>query len=71
MSQYNFPTLLLDLDWIVHNELCGSNHFPFFLNNIDPDIVEQVLRRKLNKANFRIFVIRDFMWTLPRMLMIL
>ena len=23
-----FPTLLLDYDWKVHDELCGSDHFP-------------------------------------------
>ena len=28
-----YPTLLLDYEWKVHDDLCGSDHFPIFLNN--------------------------------------
>ena len=45
-----YPTLLLDYDWKVHDDLCGSDHFPVFLNNIGPDVDEPVSRWKLNKA---------------------
>ena len=33
-----FPTLLLDYDWKVYDDLCGSDHFPVLLNNIGPDL---------------------------------
>ena len=49
-----FPTLLLDYDWKVHDDLCGSDHFPI-LNNIGQDIDEPVSRWKLNKANWAQF----------------
>ena len=48
-----FPTLLYD--WKVHDDLCGSDHFPIFLNNIGPDLDEPVSRWKLNKANWAQF----------------
>ena len=50
-----FPTLLLDYDWKVHDDLCGSDHFPGLLNNIGPDLDEPVSRWKLNKANWAQF----------------
>ena len=51
-----FPTLVLDYDWIVHDGLCGSDHFSIFLNNnIGPDIDEPASRWKLNKANWTQF----------------
>ena len=33
------PSLLLDLHWSVHDDLCGSDHFPViveFENQLDP-----------------------------------
>ena len=45
----------MDYDWKVHDDLCGSDHFPIFLNNIGPDIDEPVSRWKLNKANWAQF----------------
>ena len=50
-----FPTLLLDYDWNVHDDLCGSDHFPIFLNNIGSDIDEPISRWKLKKANWAQF----------------
>ena len=44
-----FPTLLLDYDWKVHDDLCGSDHFPIPLNNIGPDSDKHVSRWKLKK----------------------
>ena len=51
-----FPALLLDYDWTVHDDLCGSGQFPIFLNNIGPDIDEPISRWKLNKANWTQFL---------------
>ena len=45
----------MDYDWKVHNDLCGSYHFPILLNNIGPDLDEPVSRWKLNKANWAQF----------------
>ena len=42
-------------DWKVHDDLCGSDHFPIHLNNIGPDVDEPVSRWKLNKANWAQF----------------
>ena len=50
-----FPTLLLDYDWKVHDDLGGSDHFPVLLNNIRPDVEEPVSRWKLNNANCAMF----------------
>ena len=45
----------MDYDWKVHDDLCGSDHFPILLNNIGPDLDEPVSRWKLNKANWAQF----------------
>ena len=45
----------MDYDWKVHDDLCGSDHFPIFLNNIGPALDEPVSRWKLNKANWAQF----------------
>ena len=50
-----FPTFLLDYDWKVHDDLCGSDHYPIILNNIGQDIDEHVSRWKLSKANWAQF----------------
>ena len=39
----------------IHDDLCGSDHFPVLLNNIGPDVDEPVSRWKLNKANWAQF----------------
>ena len=69
-----FPTLLLNYDWKVHDDLCGSDHFPIFLNNIGPDIDEPVSRWKFNKANwaqFQTLCAHEFLKILCGRLMIL
>ena len=45
----------MDCDWKVHDDFCGSDHFPILLNNIGPDVDEPVSRWKLNKANWAQF----------------
>ena len=39
----------------MHDDLCGSDHFPVLLNNIGPDFDEPVSRWKLNKASWAQF----------------
>ena len=46
------PTLLLDYKWKVHDDLCGSDHFPIFLNNIASGVEEPSEKWKLNKADW-------------------
>ena len=49
------PTLLLDSEWKVHDDLCGSDHFPIFFNNIVPQLEEPITRWKLTKADWPSF----------------
>lgn len=50
-----YPTLLLDYEWVVHDDLCGSDHFPIFLKNIADDLEEPAAKWKLNKADWQTF----------------
>ena len=50
-----YPTLLSDYEWKVHDDLCGSNHFPIFLNNIESGVEEPSEKWKLNKADWPSF----------------
>ena len=50
-----YPTLLLDYEWKVHDDPCGSDHFPIFLNNIAPQLEEPITRWKLTKADWPSF----------------
>ena len=50
-----YPTLLLDYKWKVHDDLCGSDHFPLFLNNIASGLEEPSEKWKLNKADWPSF----------------
>ena len=43
------------LEWKVHDDLCGSDHFPIFLNNIASQLEEPITRWKLIKADWRSF----------------
>ena len=46
-----YPTLLLEYEWKVHDDLCGSDHFPIFLNTIASEVEELSEKWKLNKAD--------------------
>ena len=48
-----YPTLLLEEK--VHDDLCGNDHFPIFLNNIGSGIEEPSEKWKLNKADWPSF----------------
>ena len=50
-----YPTLLLEYEWKVHDDLCGSDHFPIFLNNIASQLEEPITRWKLTKADWPSF----------------
>ena len=50
-----YPTLLLDYERKVHDDLCGSDHFPIFLNNIASVVEEPCEKWKLNKAEWPSF----------------
>ena len=50
-----YPTLLLDYEWKVHDNLCGSDHFPIFLNDTASGDEEPSEKWKLNKADWPSF----------------
>ena len=47
----------MDYGWEVHNDLCGSNHFPILLEILQPLHEERLPHWKLNKANWEVFEI--------------
>ena len=50
------PTLLLDFEWTVHDDLCGSDHFPIFLIPIETNLENKAPRGwNLKKANWAYF----------------
>ena len=46
------PTLFLDYEFKVHDDLCGSDHFPTFLTSVTPVTSGQIPRWKFSKANW-------------------
>ena len=49
------PTLLLDYEWKVHDDPCGSDHSPTFLNNTASQPEEPTTRWKPTKADWPSF----------------
>ena len=49
------PTLLLDYSFAVHDDLCGSDHFPIFLSNGSTPIPKPPPRWKFSKADWGMF----------------
>ena len=49
------PSLMLDLSWNVHDDLCGSDHFPIFVKINKPVCLSSVAKWKLNKADWSTF----------------
>lgn len=45
----------MDYGWKVHDDLCGSDHFPIFLEILQPLKDERLPHWKLNKANWEFF----------------
>jgi len=48
-------SLMLDLSWSVHDDLCGSDHFPIIIKNNKPAIYPTVTKWKLDKADWATF----------------
>jgi hypothetical protein len=49
------PSLFMDYTWSVHNDLCGSDHYPTVLNKPVAEAVDDQKRWKLAKANWAVF----------------
>jgi exonuclease III len=49
------PSVYLDYSWDVHDDTCGSDHFPVILNNIASSIDEDTKHWRLNRANWDLF----------------
>jgi hypothetical protein len=46
------PSLLLDFSWKVHDDLCGSDHFPIILESLNSTVGERPTRYKFDKADW-------------------
>ena len=49
------PSLVVDLDWTVHDDLCGSDHYPIIVKCSKPQGIQAVQRWKLTKADWDSF----------------
>ena len=49
------PSLYLDFNWSVHNDLCGSDHYPTVLSKPVATVVGDQRRWKLPKADWVVF----------------
>ena len=49
------PSLYADFNWSVHNDLCGSNHFPTFLSFSDFKMSERIPQWNLKRADWLAF----------------
>ena len=49
------PTLACDLSWTVHDDLCGSDHFPILIEDVIPSNDNKNQNWKLNKADWNLF----------------
>ena len=49
------PISSMDYGWKVHEDLCGSDHFPILLEILPPLHDERLPYWKLNKANWEVF----------------
>ncbi len=49
------PSLYLDFNWSVHNDLCGSDHYPIVISNAINEQVNNLTRWQLTKADWVLF----------------
>ena len=49
------PALFLDLEWKVHDDLCGSDHFPILIRNCKGQPTSSAAHWKLHKADWAEF----------------
>ena len=46
------PSVYLDFSWKVHDDSCGSDHFPVILENLGPQLDDKIPRWNLKRANW-------------------
>jgi len=46
------PQLFLDFNWTVHNDQCGSDHFPIIIQNTKAQPCTSIARWKFHKADW-------------------
>ena len=51
------PSLYLDYSWDVHDDLCGSDHFPIILNNESINLNDKNTYWRMHRANWELFSI--------------
>lgn len=49
------PSLFLDFSWKVHDDLCGSDHFPIIISQSNSQLIPETQRWKLEKADWDTF----------------
>ncbi|KAJ8050288.1 hypothetical protein HOLleu_03430 [Holothuria leucospilota] len=49
------PAILMDLQWRVHDDQCGSDHYPLLIDTVYPMPEERVPRWQLQKADWSEF----------------
>ena len=49
------PSLFLDLSWSVHEDLCGSDHYPIIIRSCNPDGRDALSTWKLDRADWSAF----------------
>ena len=52
------PSLFMEFSWKVHDDLCGSDHFPIILYQVKVSPIQETQRRKLDKADWNVFEVR-------------
>ena len=52
------PSLLLEFDWKVHDDLCGSDHFPILLSSNNPTVDTDLEKFLFKAANWDAFAAR-------------
>jgi hypothetical protein len=45
------PSPLLDFSWKVHDDLCGSDHFPIIIKSLHSTVGERLTRYKFDRAD--------------------
>ena len=48
-------SIFLDYSWKVHNDTCGSDHFPIILENSGPELDDKIPRWNLRRAKWEEF----------------
>jgi len=54
------PDVCHDMEWDVHSDLCGSDHFPTLLKTINNDPVTREPKYILERGNWKLFYVKTF-----------